>query len=182
MASHVGVQTKIALLGRYGRLNRPIRWNAAHIRLLRVTTIETKEKTTSRDAQYPQLHSPARAQKESEKCSREVVLAETLRCGRPNPVIPYSNDLKYGDAWLILYRPGPRSCTVVRMPCLWPVKPLCHATRGSQSTTRRYTRTPTPRTHPSPHTSPRHSTGLHSRTRRGQPRAAPPYVRRTIRR
>ena len=86
MASHGGVRTKIALLGSYGRPNRPIA-GMRHIFVYYASLrSKLKKKTISRDAQYPQLHSPARAQQESEKCSREVVPAETTRCRRPNPV------------------------------------------------------------------------------------------------
>ena len=88
MASHGGVRTKIALLGSYGRPNRPIA-GMRHIFVYYASLrSKLKKKTISRDAQYPQLHSPARAQQESEKCSREVVPAANYTgCRRPDPVI-----------------------------------------------------------------------------------------------
>ena len=86
MASHGGVRTKIALLGNYGGTSRPIA-GMRHI-FVNCSSLRSKlkKKTISRDAQYPQLHSPARAQKESENCSREAFLAETQRGGQPDPV------------------------------------------------------------------------------------------------
>ena len=86
MGSHGGVRTKSALLGRYGGPNRPIA-GMRHI-FVNYSSLRSKlkKKSISSGAQYPQLHSPERAQKESENCSREVVPAETNSGGQPDPV------------------------------------------------------------------------------------------------
>ena len=87
MASHDGVRTKIALLGMYRGSNRPIAGMWYTFVRYASLRLSLKEKTSTMHAQYPQLHSPARAQKENEICIREAFPAETLRCGRPNPVV-----------------------------------------------------------------------------------------------
>ena len=74
MASNGGVQNKIAILGSYGGSNRPI-IGMSYV-LINNASLGPKVKnlSTSRHAEYPQLHSPARAQRKSEICSREVFL------------------------------------------------------------------------------------------------------------
>ena len=49
--------------------------------------LKLKKKTTTPGAQYSQLHSPERAQKESEKCSLEVFPAEINNGRQPGPVL-----------------------------------------------------------------------------------------------
>ena len=86
MGSHGGARAKLAILGNYGGTSRPIAGMSdmfVHYASLR---LNLKKKTISLPPQYPQPHSPARAQKESEKCSREVVLAETPHGEQPDPV------------------------------------------------------------------------------------------------
>ena len=86
MGSHSGVRTKIALLGSNGWSNRPIAGMSDIFVYYASLRLSLSKTNSTMHAQYPQLHSPERAPRESKICSREAFPAETPHCRRPNPV------------------------------------------------------------------------------------------------
>ena len=87
MGSNGGVRTEIAIYGtwpRAGGLIAGISDIFIHYASLRSSA---KKKTISSDGEYPQLQSPARAPRESEMCSRELVPRKVPRQTRPSPLI-----------------------------------------------------------------------------------------------
>ena len=87
MGSHSGVRTKIALLGSNRWSNRPIAGMSDIFVYYASLRLSLSKTNSTMHAQYPQLHSPERAPRESKICSREAFPAETPHCRRPNPVL-----------------------------------------------------------------------------------------------
>ena len=86
MGSHSGARIKIALLGSYGRPNRPIAGMSDIFVYYASLRLSLSKKNSTIHAQYSQLHSPETVQKEGEKCGRKVVPAKTNSGRKPDPV------------------------------------------------------------------------------------------------